>query len=390
MVGADGGNELFLYTAGYDAAVAAQQSVAGLLSGHGLSAAFTIERWHPIEEEWEPADVALPTTAAAIEKERKRLDTEETSESKALGIALFEVRVQLPTHRDAVALAARLQAEGYSVARRWRFLVAGANNADQAEEFAARIRQEVPAGAVVTIEEVGPSRPYTVFELAAGSGSNPRTPACRRRQPACRRLARPPAELVQHPALSAGSSVRVCWVKISGQRAGRTRRGQRGPKHVPRAQRSGKGCPGADATERRICMGQQAELVFAGGAVYTADASRRRMVPATADDGSPASSVAVVGGRIEAIGNAGDRSIQELIGPATEVVDLRGRALLPGFQDAHVHPAFAGVTMIGCNLMGAANLDDALARIAVYAKQHPEREWIAGGLADGMVPRRNA
>ena len=102
------------------------------------------------------------------------------------------------------------------------------------------------------------------------------------------------------------------------------------------------------------------------------------MVQATADDGSPASSVAVVGGRIEAIGNAGDPQIQDLIGPATEVIDLRGRALLPGFQDAHVHPAFAGVTMIGCNLMGAASLDDALARIAGYAEQHPEREWIAG------------
>jgi hypothetical protein len=87
-----------------------------------------------------------------------------------MGIALFEVRVQLPTHRAAVALASRLQAEGYPVVRRWRFLVAGANNADQAEEFAARIRQEAPAGAVVSIEEVGPSRPYTVFELAAGSG----------------------------------------------------------------------------------------------------------------------------------------------------------------------------------------------------------------------------
>jgi len=125
-------------------------------------------------------------------------------------------------------------------------------------------------------------------------------------------------------------------------------------------------------------MSQQAQLVFAGGAVYTADESRRRMVPATAEDGSPASSVAVVGGRIEAIGNAGDPRIQELIGPATDVIDLRGRALLPGFQDAHVHPAFAGVTMIGCNLMGAASLDDALARIAGYAKQHPERGWIAG------------
>ena len=170
MVGADGGDELFLYTHSYDAATVAQQSVTDLLSSHGLSADFSIERWHPIEEEWEPADVALPSTTDQIEKERKRLDVEETSESLASGVALFEVRVQLPAHRDAVALAGRLQAQGYSVARRWRFLVVGANNADQAEEFAATVRQEAPAGAVVSIEEVGPPRPYTVFELAAGSG----------------------------------------------------------------------------------------------------------------------------------------------------------------------------------------------------------------------------
>jgi predicted amidohydrolase YtcJ len=125
-------------------------------------------------------------------------------------------------------------------------------------------------------------------------------------------------------------------------------------------------------------MGQQAELVFAGGAIYTADPSHRRMVPAQAADGSPASSVAVVGGRIAAIGSAADPRIQELIGPVTEVIDLRGRALLPGFQDAHVHPAFAGVTMTGCNLIGATTLDEALARIAAYGHEHPEREWIAG------------
>jgi predicted amidohydrolase YtcJ len=125
-------------------------------------------------------------------------------------------------------------------------------------------------------------------------------------------------------------------------------------------------------------MGQQAELVFAGGAIYTADASRRRMVPAQAADGSPANSVAVVGGRVAVIGAAADPRIQELIGPATEVIDLRGRALLPGFQDAHVHPAFAGVTMIGCNLIGATSLEEALARIAAYGQEHPEREWIAG------------
>jgi predicted amidohydrolase YtcJ len=125
-------------------------------------------------------------------------------------------------------------------------------------------------------------------------------------------------------------------------------------------------------------MGQYAELVFTGGPVYTADVSRRRMVAATCDDGSPATTVAVVSGRIAAIGAGGDRDITDLIGPATDVVDLHGRALLPGFQDAHVHPAFAGVTMLGCNLIGAATLDEALARIAGYVRQHPDSPWIVG------------
>jgi hypothetical protein len=170
VVGAGGGGDLFLYAHTAAAAAAARQSVSELLAGQGLQAEFTVDRWHPVAEEWEPADVALPDSPAAADAERRELDAEETSESLAAGVALFEIRVQLPSHRDSVALAGRLAEEGYSVVRRWRFLVVGANNADQAEEFAAVIRKEAPAGAVVSIEEVGPQRPYTVFELAAGSG----------------------------------------------------------------------------------------------------------------------------------------------------------------------------------------------------------------------------
>jgi predicted amidohydrolase YtcJ len=118
-----------------------------------------------------------------------------------------------------------------------------------------------------------------------------------------------------------------------------------------------------------------AELVLAGGPIYTADPTGREMTAATSAAGRPASAVAVVEGRIARLG---DPDIRELIGPATAVVDLRGRALLPGFQDAHVHPAFAGITMISCNLMGAASLDEALARIAAYGQANPDREWIAG------------
>jgi predicted amidohydrolase YtcJ len=124
-------------------------------------------------------------------------------------------------------------------------------------------------------------------------------------------------------------------------------------------------------------MTTHAELVFSGGAIYTADATTRRMTRAVAPDGGPAGAVAVAGGRIAALGRDA-AGLADLTGPGTEVVDLRGRALLPGFQDAHVHPAFAGVTMVGCNLIGAGTLAEALDRIAAYAAAHPEKEWIAG------------
>lgn len=125
-------------------------------------------------------------------------------------------------------------------------------------------------------------------------------------------------------------------------------------------------------------MTSYATVIFTGGPVYTADASGRRMTAAAAPGGQPASAVAVTGGRITAVGVAGDAALGGLAGPRTEVVDLRGGALLPGFQDAHVHPAFAGVTMTGCNLIGAATLTEALARISAYADAHPGKEWIAG------------
>ena len=123
----------------------------------------------------------------------------------------------------------------------------------------------------------------------------------------------------------------------------------------------------------------QADLVFTGGTSYTPDPSRRRLVPLTmAPGGAPASAVAVRAGQIIAVGAAADQSIADLIGPKTEVVQLRGGTLLPGFQDAHVHPAFAGITMITCNLIGAATLTEALDRISAYAASRPGHEWIAG------------
>jgi predicted amidohydrolase YtcJ len=125
-------------------------------------------------------------------------------------------------------------------------------------------------------------------------------------------------------------------------------------------------------------MPDQADVIFTGGPVYTPDASRTRLVRAMAAGGRPATSVAVAGGAIAATGADGDEDVASLRGAGTEVISLRGRALLPGFQDAHAHPAFAGVTMTRCNLIGATTLAEAEDRIRAYAAAHQDKEWISG------------
>jgi predicted amidohydrolase YtcJ len=113
-------------------------------------------------------------------------------------------------------------------------------------------------------------------------------------------------------------------------------------------------------------MTSPADLAFVNGAVYTVDAARRW-----------ARAVAVRDGRIVAVGT--DDPVRELIGPATEVVDLAGRMLLPGFQDAHVHPPPGGVQMLRCNLGDSYSLAEYERIVAEYAAAHPEVGWILGG-----------
>ncbi|MFD5419981.1 amidohydrolase [Streptomyces sp. NPDC127069] len=109
----------------------------------------------------------------------------------------------------------------------------------------------------------------------------------------------------------------------------------------------------------------KADLVFTRGPVFTVDPARTR-----------ATSLAVIGDRIAAVGHD---EVRELVGPGTEVVDLTGKLLIPGFQDAHMHPVFAGVELAECDLTETVTVDDYLARIRAYADGHPDREWITGG-----------
>ncbi|MEV0091137.1 amidohydrolase [Streptomyces sp. NPDC050738] len=124
----------------------------------------------------------------------------------------------------------------------------------------------------------------------------------------------------------------------------------------------------------------KADLVFTRGPVLTMDPARSR-----------ASSLAVTGERITAVGHD---EVRELIGPGTEVVDLTGKLLLPGFQDAHIHAVGGGSELAQCDLTGVVDVGTYLERIRVYAQAHPEQEWITGGgwsmesFEGGMPSRR--
>jgi hypothetical protein len=73
------------------------------------------------------------------------------------------VRVEFPSHHETVALAARLRSQGRMVIRRWKFLVAGASNEDEARELAAQIRREAPADATVRAEHSPEYLPFAGF-----------------------------------------------------------------------------------------------------------------------------------------------------------------------------------------------------------------------------------
>ncbi|GAA2876154.1 amidohydrolase [Nonomuraea rubra] len=108
--------------------------------------------------------------------------------------------------------------------------------------------------------------------------------------------------------------------------------------------------------------GGAADWIFYGGAIHPMDGT------------AATSALAVRSGRVVALG--GDA--HDLRGPRTQAVDLRGGALLPGFQDAHVHAVAGGLQLLGCDLSGVHERDAYRALVAAYAERHPGLEWIQG------------
>jgi len=154
---------VFLYADTSAHAHEAERVVRELAAADGLAPDVVVHRWHPIEERWEDEDAPLPATEAERHEEHERLEADESAESERLGLSLWEVRVELGSHHDAVELARRLESErdellpGWriSVVRRWKYLIVGAESEDQATELGQALEAIVPPGATIHVEAGG-------------------------------------------------------------------------------------------------------------------------------------------------------------------------------------------------------------------------------------------
>ncbi len=125
---------------------------------------------------------------------------------------------------------------------------------------------------------------------------------------------------------------------------------------------------------------RRADIVFLGGSVWTGVA------------GAPmAQGLAVKNGRVAAVG--ADAEIRRWIGPATQVVELNGRMVVPGFVDSHTHFLTGGFQLSSVDLRDAPSPEEFARRIGDFASKLPEGTWITGGDWDhemwgGELPRR--
>jgi predicted amidohydrolase YtcJ len=100
-------------------------------------------------------------------------------------------------------------------------------------------------------------------------------------------------------------------------------------------------------------------------------------------DGTFSQALAIAGNRIVRVGSATE--VQALQGPGTTVIDARGRAVVPGFIDSHVHFMIGGESLEQVNLRGARTREEARERLRSFVAAHPNAAWIQGAHGYGRL-----
>lgn len=109
-----------------------------------------------------------------------------------------------------------------------------------------------------------------------------------------------------------------------------------------------------------------ADLILTNGKIWTVNAAQPQ-----------AEAIACLGSRIVAVGSSAD--IHKWAGPHTQVIDLAGKLVVPGFNDAHVHFYTGGAHLSSVQLRDAKTEAEFRDRIRTFAARLPKGRWILGG-----------
>jgi len=128
----------------------------------------------------------------------------------------------------------------------------------------------------------------------------------------------------------------------------------------------------AQTTAQQSAQKPKADVIFTHGNVYTGVLDTTASLGA----GKRSEALAIVGDRILAVGARVD--IMKLKGPDTKIVDLDGHFVMPGFNDAHMHLASAGLEKMNVNLVGAKTLDEFRDRLRAKCETAEPGDWVLG------------
>jgi hypothetical protein len=126
------------------------------------------------------------------------------------------------------------------------------------------------------------------------------------------------------------------------------------------------------ASAQSVPQKPKADLIFTHGNIYTGVVDAAASLGA----GKRAEAMAVLGDRILAVGARDE--VMKLKGPETKIVDLDGHFVMPGFNDAHMHLASAGLEKMNVNLVGAKTLDEFRERLRAKVEAAAPGEWVVG------------
>ena len=122
----------------------------------------------------------------------------------------------------------------------------------------------------------------------------------------------------------------------------------------------------------------RADVIFVHGNIYTGVPSNAQFSSILHEE-----AIAVRGDRIQAVGK--NAEIEKLKGPQTQVIDLGGHFVMPGFNDAHMHLADAGLQKLDVDLKGVKTLEEFRQRVLAKVETAKPGDWILGGGWDETI-----